>query len=251
MIDRMRADHECDRHRLARRGARLIDRAQVARRVEVDAGLGAAAQHQAADAHIGEAGLRVDDEVGGRRDIGRAVGAVLEMHGQRGEIGVGAGQHDLLRRRLGARDLDDLGLVAHPLLELAQQLARGDAEGARDPRAAAGDTADQLLALGSGRLEQHRARISFQRLRHVGELGRAAADLELFGRKLFNEPAQPKAVEIAGRRRADGVLLDDIHEGFSCGADYNANRPPRHWRHALTLRHSRLPQFIGSRTRIL
>ena len=145
MIDRMRADHERDRHRLAGRGARLVDRAQVARRVEVDAGLGAAAQHQAADADIGEAGLRIDHEIGRRRNIGRAVGAVLEMHGQRGEVGVGAGQHDLLRRRLGARDLDDLRLVAHAPLDLAQQLVRRDAEGARDPRAAAGDVADELL----------------------------------------------------------------------------------------------------------
>ena len=234
MIDRMRADHERDRHRLAGGGARLIDRAQVARRVEIDAGLGAAAQHQAADADIGEAGLRIDDEIGRRRDIGRAVGAVLEMHGQRGEIGVGAGQHDLLRRRLGARDLDDLGLVAHALLDFAQQLARRDAEGARDARAAAGDAADQLLALGPGRLEQHRARISFQRLRHIGEVGRAAADLQLVRGKLFDEPAQPEAVEVAGRRRADGVaLVDDVHERLSCGADYSANRrlshrgPPR------------------------
>ena len=82
VIDRMRADHKSDRHRLAGRGARLIDRAQIARRIQIDAGLGAAAQHQAADADIGEAGLRIDHEIGRRRDVGRAVGAVLQMHGQ-------------------------------------------------------------------------------------------------------------------------------------------------------------------------
>ena len=66
---------------------------------------------------------------------------------------------------------------------------------------------------GPGRLEQHRARIAFQRLRHVGEVGRAAADLELVGGKLLDEPAQPEAVEVAGRRGADRVaLVDDVHE---------------------------------------
>ena len=74
----------------------------------------------------------IDDEVDRGGDVGRAVGAVLQMHRQRGEVGVVAGQHDLLRRRLGARDLDDLGLVAQPPLDFAQQLVRLDAEGAGD-----------------------------------------------------------------------------------------------------------------------
>ena len=137
MVDRMRADHEAHRHRLAGGRARLIDRAQIARRVEVDAGFRAAAQHQPADADIGPAGLRIDHEVGRRRDIGRAVGAVLEMDGQRGQVGVVAGQHDLLRRRFGARDFDDLRLVAQAPLDFPQQLVRRDAEGARDAAAAA------------------------------------------------------------------------------------------------------------------
>ena len=100
MVDRVGADHEAHRQRLAGGGARLVDRAQVAGRDQVDAGLPAAAQHQAAHADIGPAGLGVDHEIDRGGDIGPAVGAVPEMHGQLGEIGVVAGEHDLLRRRL-------------------------------------------------------------------------------------------------------------------------------------------------------
>ena len=102
VIDRMRADDEAHRQRLAGGGARLVDRAQIARRHQVDAGLVAAAQHQPAHAHIGPCGLGIDDVVDRGGDVGPAVGAMAEMHRQRGEIGVVAGEHDLLHRRLGA-----------------------------------------------------------------------------------------------------------------------------------------------------
>ena len=145
MVDRMRADDEAHRQRLAGGGARFVDRAQIARRDQVDAGFAAATQHQAAHADIGPAGLRIDHEVDRGGDVGGAVGAVPEMDRKRGEIGVVAGEHDLLRRRLGARDLDHVRLVAQPPQQLGQELVRLDAEGARDPRAAAGDVADEFL----------------------------------------------------------------------------------------------------------
>ena len=132
MIDRMRAEHEAHRRGLSRRGVGQVDRLQVARRDEIDAGLVLGAQHQPAQADIGEAGLRIDDVVDGGRDIGPAVGAVLEMHRQPGHIGVLAGQHHRLARRLGARDLEHLRLVAKPPLHLFQQLGRLDAERRRD-----------------------------------------------------------------------------------------------------------------------
>ena len=47
-----------------------------------------------------------DVEAGG--NIGRAILAVLQMHGQRAEIGLLAFQHHLLHRRVGGRDLDRL-----------------------------------------------------------------------------------------------------------------------------------------------
>ena len=116
----------------------------------------AAAQHQPAHADIGPAGLRIDDVVDRGRDIGPAVGAVLEMHRQRGEVGVVAGQHDLLHRRLGAGDLDDLRLVAQPPQHFGSSSSGATPKARAMPRAAADDVADQLLPLRPDRAEQHR-----------------------------------------------------------------------------------------------
>ena len=133
MIDRMRADHEAHRRGLSRRGIGQVDRLQIARRDEIDAGLVFGAQHQPAQADIGEAGLRIDDIVDRGRDIGPAVGAVLQMHRQLGHVGVVAGQHHRLAGRLGARHFENLRLVAQPPLHFLQQLVRLDAERRRDP----------------------------------------------------------------------------------------------------------------------
>ena len=121
------------------------------------------------------------------------------MHRQRQQVGVVAGEHDLLHRRLGARDLDDLRLAAQPALDLGRELCRRDAERAGEPRAAAGDVADQLLPLRAGRAKQHGARIAFERGRDVGEIERLGVRLDLVvPRQAFDEAAQPEAVEIRG-----------------------------------------------------
>jgi hypothetical protein len=210
----MGADDEADRQRLARGGARLVDGAQVAGRYQVDPGLATAAQHEAAYAHIGPTSLRIDDEIDRRRDIGAAIGAVPKVDRQRGEIGVRAGEHHLLRGRLGARDIDNVRLVAQPPQQLAQQLVRGHAECARDPRAAAGDVADELLALRTDRAKQHRLGIAFEDLCDLGEVGRRAHRLELIGAsavsQALDEPAQSEPVEIQ-RRYLCLRLLDDAH----------------------------------------
>ena len=180
MVDRMRADHEADRHRLAGGCARFVDRAQVARRVEVDAGFLAPAQHQPADADIGPAGLRVDDEIGRGRDIGRAVDSHA-ADGQAGDVR-SASSPVSTTSCAGAsalRDFEDLRLVAQPPLDFPQQLARRDAEGARDPRPAAGDAADQLLPLRPDGAEQDGARIAFECLRDIGKIDRLCARFEL------------------------------------------------------------------------
>ena len=135
MVDRMQADHESDRQRLAGRRARLVDRAQVARRVEIDAGLLAPAQHQPADADIGQAGLRIDDEIGRGRDIGRAVGAVLQMHRQRGEVGVVRRSARPPAPAPRARATSTMsGLLRSRRWISCSKLVRRDAEGARDAR---------------------------------------------------------------------------------------------------------------------
>ena len=60
----MRTDDEAHGQRVAAGGIRFIDGAQIARRVEVDAGLGPPTQHEPANSDIGPAGFRVDDEIG-------------------------------------------------------------------------------------------------------------------------------------------------------------------------------------------
>ena len=80
-------------------------------------------------------------------DIRPAVGAVLQMHRQLGDVGVVAGQHHRLAGRLGARHLENLGLVAEPPLDFLQQLVRLDAERRGEPAAAAHDVADQFRLL--------------------------------------------------------------------------------------------------------
>ena len=155
--------------------------------------------------------FRVDDEVDGRGDIGRAIGAVTEMDRERGEIGVLAGQHDLLHRSFDARDLDDGRLVAQAPQQLGQQCARCDPESARDARAAAGDVADKLLMLGPDRAEQHRFGIAFEDHRDVGEIRRFAYDRELVAEP-FHEAAQAETVEIRDHRRCRRrCLFDDAH----------------------------------------
>ena len=105
MIDRVGADDEAHRQRPAFGGARLVERAQVARRDEVDAGLAAAAQHQPAYPHIGPAGAGIERVVDRSGDVGRAVEPVLEMHRERREVGRLAGLHHLLHRRLAPATL--------------------------------------------------------------------------------------------------------------------------------------------------
>ena len=214
VIDRMRADHEAHRQRRAARGARLIERAQVARRHEVDAGLAPAAQHQPADADIGPAGPAVDHIVDRRRNIGTAVGAVLEMHRQRGQVGI-IGEHDLLHRRLGTRYFDDLGLVAQAPLHFRQKLVGRDAERERDARPAAGHAADELLPFGAGGAEPHRLRVAFEHGRDIGEVDRRVPRFKLAGlRQAREESAQPEPLEIHGLGRLGAGRLHDLHGVF-------------------------------------
>ena len=139
------------------------------------------------------------------------------MDRQRRKIGIVAGQHDLLGRRLGLCDLDDVRLAAQPPLDFPKQFAGRNADGARDPRPAAGDAANQFLALRANGAKQHGARIAFECFGDVGEVNRLLARFEFaaFG-EAFDEPTQPEAIRIGKLRRIRGRgtgvdLIDDIH----------------------------------------
>src|SRR5262245_8016420 len=75
----MAADRKGDGHALAPGNRSLVERAQIAWGIEVDAGGARAAQHQAPATNIGEARLRIARVVDAGRDIWRA--AVLQVQG--------------------------------------------------------------------------------------------------------------------------------------------------------------------------
>ncbi len=158
------------------------------------------AQHQPAQPDIGEPGLGIDDVVDRGGDIGPAVSAVLEMHGKLGDVGVGAGQHHRLTGRLGARHLENLGLVAQPPRHFRHELVRLDAERLSDPGAAAHDIADKLGLLWAGRAEQHRFRVALHHSGEAGEIDGRVAGVEFLRAKAFDETAQPEALEVHGIR---------------------------------------------------
>ena len=179
----------------------FIDRAQIAGADEIDAGLVLAAQHQPADADIGHTGFAVAHIIDRGRDVGRAVEPMRQMHGQRGEIDLIAGQHDLLHRRIGARDLDQLGLVLEALDHLGHELGRLDAEGQRHPRPAADDIAHQLGLLRPRGFEPDRV-VAFELGSEIGEIDRLLAHLAEPGLdQRLEKAAQPEAVAVIGARR--------------------------------------------------
>ena len=157
----------------------LVDGAEIGGRDEVDPRLLRPAQHHAADAGVGLPVARVDDEVEARRDVGRTVEAVLQMHRQRGEICIIASQHNLLHGRLRMRQLDDLRRGPQAPLHFRKQRVLRYAEGKRKPRAVCGHVGDELLALGADGSEQHRLRIVLDELRQVCEVERLVMPLHM------------------------------------------------------------------------
>ena len=196
----MAANHDAERQPLAALERGEIDHAQVARRDEIDASGGAAAQHQPPQPHIGPAGRRIAREVHGGGDEGPAVLAVLEMDRQLGQIDVRAGGDDLLDRRLAAADLDDFGLEPQAPQDFGEKLLRRDPEGASEPRTARQRVADKRVA--ACVVEQHSLRIGLERLGDRAELGRAGPALQLVGAEPLDERSQPIRLEIDARRRA-------------------------------------------------
>ncbi len=199
----MGADDHAERQPLAAPERGEIDRAQIARGDEIDAGGGAAAQHQPAQPDIGEAGRGIAGEVHGGGNVGGAVLAVLEVDRKPGQVDVRAAQHHLLHRR--PVDLDQFRRELKPTQDLGQELLPIDAEGPRHARAAREQIADERRA--AGLLEQHGLRVGLERARDLAQPGRAWTPFELVGRKLLDERPQPMPLEIDGGRQRCGSLL--------------------------------------------
>src|SRR5262245_30582908 len=83
---------------------------------------------------------------------------------------------------------------------------------ARDPQATAGDVTDQLLPLRAGGAEVDGACVAIERLRHGREIDRLVAALELVGRQVGHEAAQPKSFEVGCSCHGGGFsLVDNVH----------------------------------------
>jgi len=191
----------------------FIDRLEIAWRHQIDSGLLARAQHQPSQADIGPAGFGIDDVVDRGGYVGAAVGAVLEMHRQLSDVGVIAGQNHLLARRLGARDIDNVWLVAQPPLDFLQQGIRLDPERCRNTGAASHHATDKLRSLGTGGAEQHGLGITLQHFSDAAELDRLVARIEfVHACEVFDESPQPESVEVRRvRLQVRSGFLNDIH----------------------------------------
>ena len=197
----MRADDERHGELLASGARRHVDGAQIARRIEIDAGFLPAAQHQAAKARIGHAGRRIDHVVDGRH-VGRAVGGVLQVHGKLGEVGVRAGQHNFLNRRIGLLQFDEFRRAADASLHLQRDLARLDPEGFRQTIAAGYHVADHFHLFVADVAEPHGLAVAVHGVGKIGEIESLVAGVEFVGAlQALDERAKAKAVEIVAAGR--------------------------------------------------
>ena len=146
MVDRMRADHEAHRQRLAGGGARLVDRAQIARRDQIDAGFacgraasaGACRHWSSRSSDRPRSRSRRRYRARRRRRAARCTGSVVRSASSPVSTTccTGASAREtsktsgLLRSRRSTSGSSSFGLTP---------------KAARDPRAAAGDVADQFL----------------------------------------------------------------------------------------------------------
>ena len=103
------------------------------------------------------------------------------MDREPGEVGVLAGEHDFLHRRLGAADLHQFLRRGEPFQHQRQEGLRRTLEAGGDARAAAGHPAHQLGALGAGIGEQHRARVPVEHGGDVDQVDRVRVHLRLAG----------------------------------------------------------------------
>jgi hypothetical protein len=204
MIDRMRPDGECDRGTLAALRVADGDGPQIRRRDEIDARRAAPAQHQAANADVGPARVRIDGEVDRRRNVRRAVEIVLEMHGQGGEVARVAGEHDLLHGCFLTAHFDELAFHAQAFAHGVEQSLRRRIERLGETRSARGDAARERHGAAGRPAEPHGARVAFHDAGDVGEIDGRVMAFEFALVERFEEAAQAEAFEVGRGRAIDG-----------------------------------------------
>ena len=149
------------------------------------------AQHQPAAADIGEARFRVARIIDAGGDVGRAVEPVLEVHRQRGQIGLVAGQHDLMHRRLRGRHLDRRQRMAQALAQHRGKASLVGVERGGQAATRSHDVADELRLLRPDRAEPDRIGIAVQHRGHVDQIDRIVVhDAFALLHQFFHEVAQ-------------------------------------------------------------
>ena len=134
------------------------------------------------------------------------------MHRQRREVGVVAGKHDLLHRRLGPAQFDDLRLAGKPARDLGREPLRCHPECAGKARAARQHIAGQFLPLRPDGVEVHGLHVAVENRRDIGHIDRRFAHLDLAGAgEIVEEAAQAEAIKIVSWNYARTRPLDRIH----------------------------------------
>ncbi len=189
----MAADRKGHRRALAPGNRGLIERTQIAGGVEVDPGGARAAQHQAPATNIGETRFRIVRVVDASRDVRRAVEPVLQVHGQCRQIGIFAGEHDLVYRRLRGGHLDRGNRMPQALAQGGRKAGLVGIEGGGKSAPSPHHVADELGLFRSDRAEPDRTGIAIQHRGHVDQVDRIVMD-DAFAllHELLDEMAQTK-----------------------------------------------------------
>src|SRR5262245_56743918 len=135
---------------------------------------------------------------------------MLQVHRQCGEVGGFAGEHDGLRRRLRARDFDDLRRVAKATSDFADEALGRSPKGPRDPGATARDIADELLPFWTDSMKQNGARIAIEGCRDVRQIDRLVVAFHSVIIEALDETAQAEPLGLRSVLQKI-LLLDDLH----------------------------------------
>ena len=200
MVARMCAHRERDGEFFAFRDRFFVDRPQVGRRHQIDAGFGLAAQHQPSCAGIGPAVFGVHDIVEGGGNIRPAIHFVLQMNRQPGQIDIVAGDDHLVDGRFGGIQLDNFLRRLQSAIHFAEQILGRNAERLRHATPTPGHATDQLGLLGAGLAKQDGLFIAVHARGNIGQVYGVFDHFDLaFFDHSFDEPPQPEFIQIRHR----------------------------------------------------
>ena len=138
---------------------------------------------------------------------------MLQMHWQRGEIGVLVGEHDFMDRRLCGWHFDRRNRMLKPCAQHSGKLGLFGLQCGCQPASTTHDIADQLGALRSDRTKPHRIWIAVEYRGDIDEIDRPVVDDALSPlHKFLHEMAQAEFFRVdlghgCGFRRGRNELI--------------------------------------------